>query len=90
MTPAAYHRQVEPGNVTRLFVDLASLFVTAAMIPMMMGLCIEVYLLGRVILRTEVITLVISVSLLTVFIALWFVFPLIMRHWHVGGSDDRT
>src|SRR5438128_2595950 len=43
MTPAAYHRQVEPGTVSSFFVGLASLLITAAMVPLMLGLCLEVY-----------------------------------------------
>jgi MFS-type transporter involved in bile tolerance (Atg22 family) len=34
MTPAAYHRQVEPGSVSEFFVRLASRLVTITMLPL--------------------------------------------------------
>jgi hypothetical protein len=35
MAPAAYHRRVEPGSVSRFFVELASGLIMAAMVPLM-------------------------------------------------------
>ena len=37
MTPAAYHRQVERGRVSRRFVDLSSSLLTFAMLPLIAG-----------------------------------------------------
>ena len=34
MTPAAYHRQVERGRVSRRFIDLSSTLLTLAMLPL--------------------------------------------------------
>jgi Family of unknown function (DUF6328) len=41
MAPAAYHRQVERGRVTRRFVDLASALLTLALVPLMIGLALD-------------------------------------------------
>jgi hypothetical protein len=79
MTPAAYHRLVERGSVSDFFVRLASWLVAAAMLPLMIALCIEVYLLGRIILHQEWICVVVAVFLLIVFSGLWFFFPFAMR-----------
>ena len=79
MTPAAYHRLVERGFVSDFFVRLASWLVAAAMLPLMLALCIEVYLLGRVILHQQWICALVAVFLLTVFSGLWFFFPFAMR-----------
>jgi Family of unknown function (DUF6328) len=79
MTPAAYHRLVERGSVSDFFVRLASWLVAAAMLPLMIALCIEVYLLGRVILHQEWICAAVAVFLLIVFSGLWFFFPFAMR-----------
>jgi Family of unknown function (DUF6328) len=46
MTPAAYHRQVEPGSLSESFERLASRLVTIAMLPLAVALCLEVYLLS--------------------------------------------
>src|SRR5262245_38606805 len=34
MTPAAYHRQVERGSVSRRFVEMSSTLLTLAMMPL--------------------------------------------------------
>jgi hypothetical protein len=46
MTPAAYNRLVERGSLSDLFVRLASWLVAAAMLPLMIALCVEVYMDG--------------------------------------------
>jgi hypothetical protein len=79
MTPAAYHRLAERGAMSEFFVWLASSLVAAAMLPLMIALCLEVYLLGHVILQQQWISLVVASALLIVFTTLWFAFPLAMR-----------
>jgi hypothetical protein len=79
MTPAAYHRQVDPGSVSEQFVKLASWLVTAAMVPLMLGLCLDVYLLALMVLGGAGISLVIAGTLFVLFATLWFVFPQVMR-----------
>jgi uncharacterized oligopeptide transporter (OPT) family protein len=84
MTPAAYHRQVEPGTVSDFFVKMASCFVTLAMVPLMLGICIEVYLLAHLILSSEGLGMMLAGALLAAFAGLWFIFPHVMRirrHW---------
>ena len=89
MKPAAYHRQVESGSVSPFFVKLASGFVTA-LFPLMFGVCIEVYLLGRLVVQNEVYSVVIAALLMAVFASLWFLFPYVMRQRRHGGRDGRT
>jgi uncharacterized protein DUF6328 len=84
MTPAAYHRLVERGSLSNFFVQLASRMVAAAMLPLMIALCLEVYLLGRVILHDRGISIVIAGGLLTIFAGLWFVFPFTVRQSRQG------
>ena len=79
MTPAAYHRQVEPGTVSEFFVALASWFVALAMLPLMLGICIEVYLLGHIVLADDFLSGLVAAALLMVFAGLWFAFPYAMR-----------
>ena len=79
MTPAAYHRQVEPGTVSAFFVRMASLLVTAAMVPLMVGMCIEVFVLGHVALGSRWAG-GLSAAMLFAFLAtLWFVFPALLK-----------
>jgi hypothetical protein len=79
MTPAAYHRIAEQGTVTRFFVRLASWLVAAAMLPLMVGLCLDVYLLGRIVLASQSASIATAATLLALFTGLWVVFPLWMR-----------
>lgn len=79
MTPAAYHRQAEPHSASEFFVRLTSFLITAAMAPLMIGLCLEVYILADLILRDWWTSAVIAGLLLLLFGALWFVLPNVLR-----------
>jgi hypothetical protein len=87
MTPAAYHRLVERGCLSNFFVRLASRMIAVAMLPLMIALCLEVYLLGRVILHDRWISIVVAGVLLTIFAGLWFVFPFTVRHIRKGEES---
>ena len=76
--PAAYHRQVEPGTVSKFFVSLASVLIAVAMLPLMMGLCLEVYLVGDIILHDMRSSAIIAIVLFVIFVALWYGFPFVM------------
>jgi len=84
MTPAAYHRQVEPGSVSGFFVRLASRLVTIAMLPLAVALCLEVYLLGGVILGDRTASFLVAGMLMLIFAGLWYVFP-----WWLAGRKKR-
>jgi hypothetical protein len=86
MTPAAYHRQVHPGTVDRFFVRLASFLVTLAMAPLMAGLSLDVYLLGRIVLSSHLVAIAIAALLFVVLAALWFVFPQVMKFRRKGSG----
>lgn len=84
MAPAAYHRIVEEGSVSRFFVHFISWMVAAAMVPLMIALCLEVHLIGSIILDERWIGVAMAEALFVVFAGLWFVFPLARR-----GHDRR-
>jgi hypothetical protein len=88
MTPAAYHRQVEPGSVSPYFVRLASRLVTAAMVPLMLALCIEVYLLGHMAVKSMAAGIASAGLLFAVLFTLWFVFPAVKRKKSGRGADE--
>jgi len=75
MTPAAYHRQVEPRRATVSFLVLASRLVSAAMLPLAAGLAIDVHLVARVITGMAAVSAKIGVVAFLLFVALWFGFP---------------
>ena len=82
MTPAAYHRLAEQTTISKFFVWLTSWLIAAAMVPLMLGLTLEVYLLGLLVIGDPKTSLTVSTALLAVFSLLWFVFPLAMRLFH--------
>jgi hypothetical protein len=80
MTPAAYHRIVEQTSVSEFFVRLASYLIAAAMVPLMMAIAIEVYLVGVAIFGRSAVSSVVAGGLLFLLALLWFVIPLIVRY----------
>jgi hypothetical protein len=79
MAPAAYHRQAEPRLVTKRFVTLSSVLLTLSMIPFIAGVCLDTYLVGRIILRTPLPAAVAAGAMLLVLTGLWFVLPTVGR-----------
>jgi hypothetical protein len=76
MAPAAYHRQAERDRVTRRFVDLASRLLTISMIPFTAGMCLDTYLVGRLITHDSALGLAAAAGMLITLSGLWFVLPL--------------
>jgi hypothetical protein len=79
MTPAAYHRQAERGRVTRRFVGLTSRLLTLAMLPLIVGLALDTYLIARLILETHLAPAIIAAGVALVLSALWFGLPAVCR-----------
>jgi hypothetical protein len=75
MAPAAYHRQVERGFVTRRFVDLASRLLTLSLLPLILGLACDAFILVRLAGGTVVSALVGASGVAILLIGLWFVLP---------------
>src|SRR5262245_19183676 len=75
MTPAAYHRQEEQGRISGRFIRLASRLMTFAMVPLMLGLCLDIYLVSDVLLEISVTSVVIGSVLFCIFHVLWFIYP---------------
>lgn len=74
MAPAAYHRQTDPRQVTRAFIDLSTRLLLWSMLPLAASICIELYLIGRVILGSSYAVLPAGVVFLA-FLTLWFLLP---------------
>lgn len=87
MTPVAYHRMVERRTVTQWFIKLASFLIAAAMLPLMLALALEVYIVGQVILGSAVASAA-AAGLFALTGLLWFAFPLSMRMWRKSGDME--
>jgi len=84
MAPAALHRQSEPMSVSRRFIDSSSRFLMASMVPLAAGICLDVYVIARVILGTVVGAATIAVLLLAVFIVFWRIIPQSARRHRIS------
>jgi hypothetical protein len=79
MAPAAYHRQAERCVVTERFVKMSSRLLTLSMIPFIIGVCLDTYLVGKMILKDTASALLAGIGMLIVLIGLWFVLPVVAR-----------
>ena len=80
MTPAAYHRQVERGRVSRRFINLSSTLLTFAMLPLIVGICLDTYLIARLILGAPSMAMTVAGVVAAVLAGLWYGVPAACRH----------
>jgi hypothetical protein len=78
MTPAAYHRQTRPRQVSAHFLLLSGRLLLIALVPLMFGIALDIYLISRVILGNALVSVVLATSLVVFVAGLWFGFP----WWH--------
>ena len=74
MTPAALHRATGSRKVTSTFVYLSARLLFWSMLPLAFGICLDFYLIARVIIGRPWVSLL-AVALFGIFMALWFVLP---------------
>ncbi len=79
MAPAAYHRQTAPRQASDGFIRLASWFLLIAMLPLAVGICLDVYLLARLVLLDRLVSAVLSIGMGVILVGTWYVLP------HVGA-----
>ena len=79
MAPAAYHRQVERGSVSRHFVDLSSALLTLALLPLVAGLGLDTYLIARLILVGEEVAMLVAGGVSMALLCLWYGWPALGR-----------
>lgn len=82
MTPAAFHRIAEKGLVSRRFIELGSRLLALAMVPLMFGLSMDLFIVARPVLNNVGLSVIIATALLLLFCALWYVFPWMERKEH--------
>ncbi len=77
MTPAAYHRICEPERTSLFFTRLASALVAAAMVPLLLAISLDVYVVTRLSLPNDNpwLGLVLAISAFIVFVTLWIALP---------------
>lgn len=75
MTPAAYHREVEPSVVSKTFLDVSTRLVLASMGLLALGIAIDFYIIGTMITHKAIIGGAAATALFMLLVFLWFVFP---------------
>ena len=75
LTPVAYHRQVDHVSITRRFIDVSTRLMLWSMASLGLSICLDLYLVSRLILQDIVASLLITLGLLALFIFLWLVLP---------------
>lgn len=81
MTPAAYHRQVCPNQVSSQLLRLGGRFLLASMVSLTIGIMLDFYLIARLILGSETDALIAAIALGVFFAVCWFVVPPVMRRY---------
>jgi cytochrome bd-type quinol oxidase subunit 2 len=87
MTPAAYHRIVERGELTEHFHRFASRIIIAAMIPLALGISCDFYLVVRKVTESAVGAIIAALVMLFFFYGLWFGFTLYRRNREHSGRE---
>ena len=75
MAPAAYHRQAESRSVSERFLAYADTLLTVAMVPLMFGLSIDLYIIAMLILHSAALGAGVAALLFGICAVLWFGIP---------------
>ncbi len=79
LAPAAYHRSVERRIVSARFVEMSSRLLSWSMVPFTIGISLDTYLIGKLILKDMVPALVAGLGMFAVLTGLWFLLPAVAR-----------
>jgi hypothetical protein len=90
MTPAAYHRQVERGEVSERLLAIASGFVGAAMVPLMLAIGFDVGLVAYAVTGLGDVSIALALACTLFFGGLWLVFPWTAKRRHRGQRRGET
>lgn len=89
MAPAALHRQTEPEAVSRRFISISSRLLMASMAPLAIGICLDIYVVARVLADSRGVAGIVAASLLVVFIVFWLLLPRAVRRDNLKSASER-
>lgn len=89
MTPAAYHRMVLRGKVSRSLIDFASRLIACAMASFTIAVTLNMFLIGSVVLESELWGMVLGLLTLIAVAGLWFGYPLMSRHQNASRREEQ-
>ena len=88
MAPAALHRLAEPRTVSGRFLRVASRMLLLSLVPLALGICLDVYLVARVILEANGWSAALAAVLCATLGTLWYALPRHLAHrWARHGQD---
>jgi hypothetical protein len=85
MTPAAYHRLAERGWVSRTMINHSSILITAGLVPLMIALPIDVYVVVVAAIDNGTVGLWAAAATFVFLAGLWFAFPLSQKRRRQGA-----
>ena len=89
MSPPAYHRIVERGELTERFHRYTGRMLLAAMIPLALGLCGDFFVVAQKVTHSFAFALASSLALFLFFAGLWFGYTLYLRAERERGRRGR-
>jgi hypothetical protein len=75
MAPAVLHRQTDPRGVSQRFLNVSSRLLMWSMLPLAFGICLDLYLIARMILDVRGLAMAVAVAMYGVFALAWIVLP---------------
>ena len=88
MTPAAAHRQISAQTMSRAFIVACTRLLLWSMLPLALAICLDFFLVGRMILGRGPLMTVLACALFAVFLSLWFVLPRVRPLRSALGAED--
>jgi hypothetical protein len=89
MTPAAFHRQTNPRQVTAAFIRLSTGLLMWSLLPLALGICADLYLIGRIIVGPSGGAWIASV-VFAAFLTLWYAVPRLSKLKTLRASASRV
>lgn len=90
MAPAALHRQTEPMAISQRFIDISSRLLMSSMAPLAVGICLDVYIIARIIAGSRGVAGVIAAFLLGIFLVFWVLVPRAVHRRDADGVDTPS
>jgi hypothetical protein len=84
MTPAAYHRIVEPHQVSEKALDVASVLICLSLLPLAMALALDFFVVLSLATHATAPSMAGGAVTLLLLMGLWFAFPLRERRRRFG------
>ncbi len=88
MAPAAYHRQTAPWQASEGFIRLASWFLLIALVPLVLGITLDFYLLERLVRLGVGLSIILAALLAAIFVVAWYVLPHLPVLQRITGKEE--